>query len=279
MAVRWAAAIAVLLLWLPVAAAQDTGGSFGGGDFGGGSSGGGGGGGDSYSGSSYDSGGYSSSSSSGGGSAGDASAAGILGVLVFGGAIVLLIASTRGGGRLRRAPDEVDDEIDVSAIALGIDWRARRELQARFADLAASGDVKTREGRVRLLRETSLLLRRCEQSWLYAGVVNHSLASRSTAEASFRRAAADARALRQLLSNLSSMVAHQLSALEVVWSPAAEDDRMSTAELETLYPDLKKIDDTSVAGRVFCTYCAGPFAAELLKCPHCGAALERRAPG
>ncbi|HEY8141729.1 MAG TPA: DUF1517 domain-containing protein, partial [Kofleriaceae bacterium] len=230
---------------------------------------------------------------------------------------------------------EVDDEIDVSAIALGIDWRARRELQARFAELAASGDVKTREGRVRLLRETSLLLRRCEQSWLYAGVVNHSLASRETAEASFRRAAADARArykkevvrgdqsgvqrsdpgpqtarrtegegvvvvtlvvaarreivdvddprdaraLRQLLSNLSSMVAHQLSALEVVWSPAAEDDRMSTAELETLYPDLKKIDDTSVAGRVFCTYCAGPFAAELLKCPHCGAALERRTTG
>ena len=166
-------------------------------------------------------------------------------------------------------------------------------------------------------------------------MVNHSLASRATAEASFRSAAADARArykkevvrgdqagvrradpgpqtarrtegegvvvvtlvvaarreivdvddpsdtraLRQLLSNLSSMVAHQLSALEVVWSPAAEDDRMSTAELETLYPDLEKIDDTSVAGRVFCTYCAGPFAAELLKCPHCGAALERRTTG
>lgn len=324
--------MAVLLLWLPVARAQDTGGSFGGGDFSGGGSYDSGG--SSYSGGSYDSGGYSSSSG-GGGSAGDAGAAGIMAVVVVGVAFVLLFASSRGGGRLRRAAAEVDDEIDVSAIALGIDWRARRELQARFAELAASGDVKTREGRVRLLRETSLLLRRCEQSWLYAAVVNHSLASRETAEASFRRTAADARArykkevvrgdqsgvqrsdpgpqtarrtegegvvvvtlvvaarreivdvddprdaraLRQLLGNLSSMVAHQLSALEVVWSPAAEEDRMSTAELETLYPDLKKIDDTSVAGRVFCTYCAGPFAAELLKCPHCGALLERRTTG
>jgi uncharacterized membrane protein len=332
--VRWAAAFAVLFLWLPVAAAQDTGGSFGGGDFSGGGSYDSGGGG-SYSGGSYDSGGYSSSSSSGGGGGGSASAGILLTFLCIGGGMLLLAASASRGGRPRRPAAEVDDEIDVSAVALGIDWRARRELQTRFAELAASGEVKTREGRVRLLRETSLLLRRCEQSWLYAGVVNHSLASRETAEASFRRAAADARArykkevvrgdqsgvrradpgpqtarrtegegvvvvtlvvaarreigdgddprdaraLRQLLSNLSSMVAHQLSALEVVWSPAAEDDRMSTAELETLYPDLRKIDDASVAGRVFCTYCAGPFAAELMKCPHCGALLERRTAG
>ena len=89
----------------------------------------------------------------------------------------------------------------------------------------------------------------------------------------------DAHALRQLLANLSSMVAHQLTAIEVVWSPAAENDRMSTAELEVLYPDLAKIDERSVAGRVFCAYCAGPFAAELMKCPHCGAALERRSAG
>ncbi len=331
MPVRWAAAIAVLILWLPVAAAQDTGGSFGGGDFGGG-----GGGGGSYDsgGSSYSGGGYDgSSSSSGGGSSSEA--AGALGVMILlvGGALFVFGSMALKGDRLRRVPEEVNDEIDVSAISLGIDWRARRELQARFAELAASGEVKTPDGRVRLLRETSLLLRRCEPSWLYAGVVNCSLASRATAEATFRRTAADARArykkevvrgdesgvrradpgplsarrvegegvvvvtlvvaarreivdvddprdaraLRQLLANLSSMVAHQLSALEVIWSPAAESDRMSSAELEILYPDLKKIDDRSVAGRVFCTYCGGPFAAELMKCPHCGAAFEPRA--
>ena len=329
---RWAAAIAVLLfLWVSPAAAQDTGGSFGGGDFGGGSSGGGG---DSYSGgggSSYD--GYSSSSS-GGGSAGGAGGAAVV-LFVIGGVAIFMLSAAHREKRLRRSPDEVNDEIDVSAVSLGIDWRARRELQARFAELAASGEVASPEGRVRLLRETSLLLRRCEQSWLYAAVVNHSLASRETAEASFRRAAADARArykkevvrgdqagvqradpgsqsarraegegvvvvtlvvaarreivdiedprdaraLTELLSVMSSLVPHQLSAIEVVWSPAAENDRMSTAELETLYPELKKIDEASVAGRVFCAYCNGPFAAELMKCPHCGAALERRNAG
>lgn len=331
---RWAVAIAILLMWLAPAAAQDTGGSFGGGDFSGGGSTDSGGG-STSSGSSYDvgsssSGGDWSSSGGGGGGSGGGALVGLFFVAVL--LFVIVSSASRRGQRLRRVADEVDDEIDVSAISLGIDWRARRELQARFAELAASGEVATREGRVRLLRETSLLLRRAESSWLYAAVQNHSLASRETAEASFRHAAADARArykkelvrgdqagvrrtdpgeqvarrtegdgvvvvtlvvaarreivdidnpadagaLRQLLSILSSMVAHQLAALEVVWSPAAENDRMSTAELETLYPELVKIDERSLAGRVFCSYCNGPFAAELMKCPHCGAPLERR---
>jgi uncharacterized membrane protein len=334
--VRWGLAIVVLLLWLAPASAQDTGSSFGGGDF----SGGGGGsydtGGSSssdYSGSSSSDWGSSSSGSGGGG--GSMSGGAVLMLFLLFGVIIFIAAraSEHRGGRLRRVVADVeDDEIDVSAISLGIDWRARRELQARFAELAATGDVKTKEGRVRLLREVTLLLRRAEQAWLYAGVVNHSLASRETAEASFRHAAADARArykkelvradeggvrrtepgeqtarrtegegvvvvtvvvaarreivdvdiaadarsLRQLLSIMSSMVAHQLAALEVIWSPSAENDRMSTAELETLYPELAKIDERSIAGRVFCTYCSGPFAAELMKCPHCGAPLERR---
>ena len=337
---RLAGSIAVVvLLWLSPAEAQDTGSSFGGGDF---SSGGGGG--------SYDTGGSSSSysssdwsSSSSGGSIGGGTCNGgaLMAMILVLVVIAVITASQRGGGgiggsgRLRRVADEVDDGIDVSALSLGIDWRARRELQARFAELAASGDVQTKEGRVRLLRETSLLVRRAEQSWLYAGVKNHSLGSRETAEASFHHAAADARArykkelvrgdqagvqrtdagvqtarhvegegvvvvtlvvaarreivdiedprdaraLRELLAVMSSMVAHQLAAIEVIWSPAAENDRMSTAELEVLYPDLKKIDDRSVAGRVFCTYCAGPFAAELMKCPHCGALFETRPAG
>ena len=63
-------------------------------------------------------------------------------------------------------------------------------------------------------------------------------------------------------------------ALEVVWSPAAENDRMSTAELEQFYPEMKLIDPNSIAGRVFCAYCNGPFPAELLTCPHCGAPAD-----
>lgn len=84
----------------------------------------------------------------------------------------------------------------------------------------------------------------------------------------------DAGQIRAALDARAALTADQLVALEVVWSPAAENDRMSTAELEQNYPDMKLIDPTSIAGRIFCSYCQGPFAMELLKCPHCGAPAE-----
>jgi hypothetical protein len=59
--------------------------------------------------------------------------------------------------------------------------------------------------------------------------------------------------------------------MEVIWSPAAADDRLSTAELEHLYPELRAIDPESVLGRVICAYCGGPYSGELLRCPHCDA--------
>ncbi len=82
----------------------------------------------------------------------------------------------------------------------------------------------------------------------------------------------DAAELRRALLDLASLGGRDLVALEVIWSPAAEEDRMSTLELESKYPDLRKIDETSIAGRIFCEYCRGPYPAELLECPHCGAA-------
>ncbi len=77
------------------------------------------------------------------------------------------------------------------------------------------------------------------------------------------------------MKRLGAMTPTQMVALEVIWSPAAENDRMSSAELEVLYPELKKIDESTIAGRVFCGFCGGPFAAELLECTHCGAPLQR----
>jgi uncharacterized membrane protein len=73
----------------------------------------------------------------------------------------------------------------------------------------------------------------------------------------------------QLLEALARTSASELAALEVVWSPAAEEDRMSTVELEAHYPELTRLGAT--VGRVFCAHCRGPYAAELAKCPHCGA--------
>jgi len=75
--------------------------------------------------------------------------------------------------------------------------------------------------------------------------------------------------IEQLLAQLSTLPAQKLVALELIWSPAAENDRMSTDELESRYPELTRLG--AVGGRVFCAYCAGPYTAELSKCPHCGA--------
>lgn len=81
----------------------------------------------------------------------------------------------------------------------------------------------------------------------------------------------NADSIRQLLDQVVALDPWGLAAMEVIWSPAEESDRMSSAELEVLYPELRRIAEHTMAGRVFCTYCGGPFAAELTKCPHCGA--------
>ncbi len=80
----------------------------------------------------------------------------------------------------------------------------------------------------------------------------------------------DAKALDDGLAWLTALTPDQLVALEVVWTPATENDRMSTDELEKHYPTLTKLEG-AIGGRVYCSSCRGPYAAELVKCPHCGA--------
>ena len=84
----------------------------------------------------------------------------------------------------------------------------------------------------------------------------------------------DAQEIKRLLGVLEQLTPADLVAVEVIWSPAAEDDRMSTLELEARYPELMRIGATSLLGRVFCGFCSGPYTAELAACPHCGAPRE-----
>lgn len=340
------ALLVIAVFWLGLAAlpafAQRTGGSFGGGSFGGGGGGFSSGGGSFGGGSSYSGGGFSSGYSGGSYSSGRGGGGLPCGctVPVFVGAIILFVVLgqlKKSGGMGSRPSHGARGwgQVDISAIRLGIDWRARRELQAHLDRMAKSGQTSSQAGLANLLRETVLSLRRCELSWLYCSIANYHPMSPAMAEGIFRQLGVDARSkfqeelvrnvdgqkstrdasemrarpeegegvvvitlivaakreildvtavddatrIKALLDDLIAVAnPHSLAAMEVVWSPAEENDRMSTAELEVVYPNLKKIDERSIAGRVFCAYCKGPFAAELLKCPHCGAPAPKAGP-
>lgn len=83
----------------------------------------------------------------------------------------------------------------------------------------------------------------------------------------------DAEAVSAALATLLPVRPDDLVALEILWSPSEEDDRMSSAELEVLYPELLRIDpDDEGVGRVACGHCRAVHAAELGRCPACGAA-------
>ncbi len=83
--------------------------------------------------------------------------------------------------------------------------------------------------------------------------------------------------LRRALETASQLTLGSLVAIEIVWQPAEDTDRLSSIELEAKYPhpDLIKIPNALV-GKTFCDYCAGPFPGELVSCPHCGAPASGR---
>jgi len=83
--------------------------------------------------------------------------------------------------------------------------------------------------------------------------------------------------VRKVLTDLERLGPENLVALELSWMPADENERMSTATLEALHPDMRRLPG-AVGGRLFCGYCKGPFAAELPKCPHCGAPAPTASP-
>ncbi len=85
-----------------------------------------------------------------------------------------------------------------------------------------------------------------------------------------RHDATNAEEIRGWFEAASAISTSRLAAVQIIWSPAAENDRMSSAELEVLYPELVRVRGSTLAGRVYCAYCGGPYPAELLACPHCG---------
>jgi uncharacterized membrane protein len=83
--------------------------------------------------------------------------------------------------------------------------------------------------------------------------------------------------LRHALEVASQLAPQELVAIEIVWQPSEDADRLTSMELEAKYPrpDLIPITNALV-GKTFCTYCGAPFPAELVSCPHCGAPAPGR---
>jgi uncharacterized membrane protein len=153
---------------------------------------------------------------------------------------------------------------------------APAEAESRFLEACNKARSRFRrelirnEGSELTTEETGAVAIRPEEG---AGTVVVSVILVTRQPLSGRPGMSDAAEIRAALADRATVTSMDLVAIEVVWSPAAEDDRMSTSELEQHYPELVLIDPKSIAGRIFCPYCGGAFAMELLNCPHCGAAV------
>lgn len=299
---------------------------------------------------SYSSSGYSGSrgyssdysySSSGGG--GDLSGGALMILLVLGGvgAVILWVASQGSSSGASYDFSSVVGEytpfegVDVSVLRVAVDGRARKFIQTELARIGRSADTATDEGRLVMLREVCMLLRRVREAWVYGGAVNEPMRAMSAAKVVFDRHVDDARArfsretianvqgqkaeadggqhtprseegaglilvsiviaartelftvsrigdgedLRKALESASNRAASDLVAIEIVWQPSEEDDRMSSMELEAKYPRPELIPiANALVGKTFCAYCGGPFPAELVSCPHCGAPAREDSP-
>ena len=87
--------------------------------------------------------------------------------------------------------------------------------------------------------------------------------------------APDRQRFEQALQLFASLTEEDLVAFEVIWSPSKDEDRMSTAELEVLYPEMKPMGGAMV-GRIVCGHCSASYARELGRCPECGAPAAAR---
>jgi uncharacterized membrane protein len=222
MTARRAWLIFAFILGLATLAEAQTGGRMGGGSWGGSRSSSS----SSYSSRSYSSsssrsssssygGSYSSSYSSSGGGGG-----GSFGIIVFliGGVVVVGIIAMAmkqhsGGGESYDYSSVVDpyypvDSADVSVLRIAVDGRARKFIQTELARIAKAADTSTEEGRLVMLHEVCLMLRRVRDAWVYGGAVNEPMRALGAAKVTFDKHVNDARArfTKETISNVQGQV-------------------------------------------------------------------------
>ena len=329
--------VLLILLACSFSWAGGTGGSMGGGSFSGGgrSS-------SPSSSSSSSSGGYHSSTYSGGGGGGCDNSDPVIaiGFVVF--ALFMLVAVLASAfkpasplySKYQSDGGPPGVGVDVTVLRIGIDGRARKFVQSELARIAKIADTATVRGRVTMVREVALMLRRLRDAWVYGGAINEDLRPMDSQQTVFQHWVNDAREryreetirneagvqtstpashytptssegaglilismiiaarrelftvrsidhgedLRAALDGVGTLDENTLVAVEIVWQPSEDSDRMSSMELEAMYPPPQIVPIVgALVGKVFCNYCGGPFPAELVSCPHCGAPAPGRA--
>ncbi len=86
------------------------------------------------------------------------------------------------------------DLFDVTAIRIVLDARARGAVQAALDRLGETAGTGSAAGRVQMLNEVAILLRRHRAAWVYGAVANHPLTTKDEARAAFHSHVATARA-------------------------------------------------------------------------------------
>jgi uncharacterized membrane protein len=118
-------------------------------------------------------------------------------VIVIGGGLLLLLVryimeEHDRQEQLRDTP--APDLFDVTAIRIVLDARARGAVQTALDRLGATAGTGFAEGRVQMLNEVAILLRRHRAAWVYGAVANHPMTTKDDARAAFHANVAAARA-------------------------------------------------------------------------------------
>ncbi len=118
-------------------------------------------------------------------------------LIAIGGGLLLLLVryimeehDRREGLQHTPAPDL----FDFTAIRIVLDARARGAVQAALDRMGETAGTGSAAGRVQMLNEVAILLRRHRAAWVYGAVANHPMTTKDEARAAFHTHVATARA-------------------------------------------------------------------------------------
>ncbi len=113
-------------------------------------------------------------------------------------------------------------DVDISVLRIAIDGRARKFVQTELARIARNADTGTDRGRVQLIREVALMLRRLRDGWVYGGAVNEVMDSLANQKQRFDHYVDDAR-VRFREETISNVQGVQSGVAPSVYTPRTDE--------------------------------------------------------